>query len=177
MKRQLSAREIILLVMLFAMALTGGYWVLFYTPMTEELSRLEAERIAGEEQIVAATQRAQEKQRMERELAEIFAQDPNTVGLAPYDNQQPVMFELNSILQSANDYSLSFDTTDTSAEDGIVRRHVSLNFTASTYDAAREVLNRLHDSTYRCMLDSINLSSAGGGQTSAAVTMVFFEYR
>lgn len=178
MKRQLSAREAILLVILFSMLLVGGYWLLFYTPMTQELELLEAERIAGEEQIEAVMLKTQDKQRMEAELAEIFAKNPDPVSLAPYDNQKPVMFELNTILQSADDYSLSFSTADSGGGDGIVRRVISLSFNAATYEAAKEVLGKLHDSVYRCMLDSLNVSLDGnGGRTSVAVTLVFFEYQ
>lgn len=177
MKRQLSAREIILLVILFSILLVGGYWLLFYTPMTQELALLEEERISGEEQIEAVMVKTQDKQRMESELAEIFAENPNPVSLAPYDNQKPVMYELNNILQSAETYSLSFSTVDSGGGGGILRRMISLSFTASTYEAAKEVLRQLNDSVYRCVLDSLNVSLDGnGGQTSVAVTLVFFEY-
>ena len=52
-------------------------------------------------QIESALLRVEEKRRMERELAEIFARDPDPLSLAPYDNLHPVMMELHHILDSA----------------------------------------------------------------------------
>lgn len=177
MKRQLSAREIILLGILLVLLVVGGYWMLLYTPMKQELERLEAESVTYEEQIQVALAQAEDKRRMEQELAEIFAANPNPVGLAPYDNQKPVMFELNSILQSAEEYYLSFSTVDNGQEDGIVRRRIALSFTGSSYEKAREVLEELHSSAYRCMLDNLSVSlGEDGGRTTVDVTLVFFEY-
>lgn len=178
MKRQLSAREVILLGLFLALALVGGYVLLFYNPMTEELERLESEKISCEEQFRLATARLEEKKRMEQELAEIFAANPNPSSLAPYDNQKLVMEELNFILQSVWPYSLSFSTVDQGKGDGIVRRRIALNFTSGSYEKAKEVLGKLHDSDYRCMLDDLNVSlGEGGALASVSATLVFFEYQ
>ena len=50
--------------------------------------------------------------------------------IAPYDNLQPVMFELNAILQSTPEYSLSFGTVDT--EEAIIRRQILLKLKSVT---------------------------------------------
>ena len=121
--------------------------------------------------------RLEEKRRMERELEALFAQEEPPLGLAPYDNVQAVMFELNTILSQTQEYSLSFGTVDT--EQSIVRRSISLNFTCGSYEDAKAVLQQLHDSDYRCMLDNIAVSM---GQTASDLvtvsgTIVFFEYQ
>lgn len=182
MKRRLSAREVILLGLLLALALAGGYMLLFYTPMTSELERLTNEKTACEEQIEPALLKIEDKKRMKRELEEIFAQNPEPVGLAPYDNQKPVMMELNSVLRSTNNYSLSFSTVESESEDGIVRRRVSLSFSSNSYAMAKEVLQKLHDSAYRCMVDDLSVSIGEGaegieGAVSVNMTIVFFEYK
>lgn len=114
---------------------------------------------------------------MERELDEIFAADPNPVSIAPYDNLQPVMFELNAILQSTPEYSLSFGTVDT--EEAIIRRQILLSYTSGSYEGAKAVLQQLHDSAYRCMLDdvSISMGEGDGGNVSVNASLVFFEYQ
>lgn len=180
MKRRLTAREVYLLVMLLILAMTGGYFTLFYLPMKDELERLKQEKISCEEQIEPATLKVEDKNRMKRELEEIFAENPEPLGLSPYDNQKPVMRELNNILKSADSYNLSFSTVDSVNEDGIVRRRISMGFTSSNYDTAKEVLQKLHDSDYRCMLDDLNVSlGANNGEetVSVNVTLVFFEYK
>lgn len=177
MKRQLTARELILLGLLLVLALVGGYVMLYYMPMTAELERLEKEEASCEDQMAVVQIQAEDKRRMERELEEIFAAEPDPLSIAPYDNLQPVMFELNGILQSTPEYSLSFGTVDT--EEPIIRRQIMLSYTSGSYEAAKEVLQRLHDSAYRCMLDSVSISigERDEGSVSVSASLVFFEYQ
>lgn len=177
MKRQLTARELILLGMLLVLVLVGGYVMLYYMPMTAELDRLEQEKLSCEDQLAVAQIQVEDKRRMEQELEELFAANPNPLSIAPYDNLQPVMFELNGILQSTPEYSLSFGTVDT--EETIVRRQILLSYTSGSYEAAKEVLQRLHDSAYRCMLDNVSISigERDEGNVSVSASLVFFEYQ
>ena len=87
------------------------------------------------------------------------------------------MFELNSILASTADYSLSFSTVD--ASQAIVRRSISMSFTTGSYESAKAVLQQLHDSAFRCMLDSVNISIGQGERDTVLVSgsIVFFEYQ
>lgn len=94
--------------------------------------------------------------RMEKELEEIFAANPDPLSIPDYDNLKPVMFELNSILAETDNYTLTFGTVDTS--ESIIRRGISMSFTCGSYDSAKGVLEKLHDSSYRCMLDNLNVS-------------------
>ena len=114
---------------------------------------------------------------MERELELLFSAETPPLSIADYDNLQPVMFELNSILASTQDYSLSFSTVD--ASQTIVRRSISLSFTTGTYESAKAVLQQLHDSAFRCMLDSVNVNVGQGERNAVSVngTIVFFEYQ
>lgn len=177
MKRQLTARELILLGMLLVLVLVGGYVMLYYMPMTAELDRLEQEKLSCEDQLTVAQIQVEDKRRMERELEEIFAADPDPLSIPPYDNLQPVMFELNSILQSTPEYSLSFGTVNT--EETIVRRQILLSYTSGSYEAAKRVLQQLHDSAYRCMLDDVSISvgERDEGNVSVSASLVFFEYQ
>lgn len=177
MSRKLTAREWILLGLLAVIALVSGYIMLFRMPMTtrRDIARQDAElyRVQTE----AAQLRLEEKRRMERELEELFAGDTEPLRIADYDNLQPVMFELNTILSGAEDYSLSFGTVDTS--ESVVRRSISMSFTSGSYEAAREILRQLCDSDYRCLLDSVSIS-VGQGEAGAVLvngSLVFFEYQ
>lgn len=176
MKRRLTARELVLLGILAAVLLVSGYVMLFYLPVTAELDRLANETELCRAQLTAAQQRAEEKQRMERELEELFAQPEPPQGMPAYDNVQQVMFELNAILASAEEYALSFGTVD--AGESIVHRRISLSFTSGSYEQAKAVLQQLHGSVYRCMLDDLRLSLDSGQQDSVTVSgsIVFFEY-
>lgn len=177
MNRKLTAREWILLGLLAAVALVSGYLMLFRMPMTtrRDIARQETElcRVQTE----AAQLRLEEKRRMERELEALFADGGELLAIADYDNLQPVMFELNAILSEAEDYSLSFGTVDTS--EAIVRRSISMSFTSGSYGAAREILERLSGSEYRCLLDSVSVSVGQGEAGTVLVngSLLFFEYQ
>jgi len=177
MKRKLTPREWTLLALLAAVAAISGYLMLFRTPMVQRRDAMRRETALCQEQLDAARLRLEEKRRMERELEELFAGESGPLGLAPYDNSQAVMVELHRILSAARDYSLAFSTVD--AEEAIVRRSVSLSFTAPDYDSAKAILQELHDSVYRCLLEdlSVSVGRGSGSVTSVAGTVVFFEYR
>lgn len=174
MRRELTGREKLLLVVFGVLLAVSGYFLLFYTPMKEEQDRCLAETESCMLQIEAANIRLEEKRRMERELEELFSQEPPPLSIPDYDNREPVMFELHSILTAARGYSLSFSTVD--ASQTIVRRSISMNFTAPDYEAARDILRKLHDCRYRCLLDNLVISFAGES-VSVNGTIVFFEYR
>lgn len=176
MRRQLTPREWILLGVLGVLVLISGYLLLFYMPMTEERDRCIGEAEACRMETEAAQVRLDEKHRMERELEELFSAEVPPLSIPDYDNLQPVMFELNSILAGTESYTLTFGTVDTSSS--IIRRSISMTFNAVSYESARQVLQQLHDSGYRCMLDSVNISlGSDGGLVSVSGNIVFFEYQ
>lgn len=177
MKRKMTAREWMLLGVLAVLVLASGYVMLFYLPVTSARDSALSEAETCRLELEAAQLRLEEKRRMERELEEIFAQPGEPLSLAPYDNLQPVMVELHSILGGTEDYSLSFGTVDT--EETIVRRGISLTYSTGSYAAAKDILQRLHDSAYRCMLDSVSVSAGQDESSSVSVnsTIVFFEYQ
>lgn len=177
MRRQLTAREWMLLGVLGGLLLICGYLLLFYMPMTAERDRCVGETETCRMETEAARTRLEEKRRMERELEELFAREEPPRSLAAYDNLQSVMLELHTILAETKDYSLSFGTVDTSQS--IVRREISVSFTCDSYSDAKAVLQRLHESLYRCMLNNITISLGQTADGLAVVNggVVFFEYQ
>lgn len=177
MTRTLTPREWMLLAVLAVLIIVSGYITLFYMPMTTERDNLDREIESTGLQMEAAQIQVANKRRMERELDEIFAVNPNPIALARYDNLQPVMMELNTILSAADDYSLSFSSV--SAEQSIVRRSINLSFSSRSYAQARQILQRLDASAYRCMLESLNISMNQGRNNAVLVNgvIVFFEYQ
>ena len=174
MKRKLTPREWMLLGVLAILVVVVGYITLFYMPTTSARDTALAGADTYKQQTQAAQVRLAEKQRMERELDELFDRNPNPLALADYDNLQPIMMELNTILAATQNYSLSFATVDDTKS--IIRREISINFTCGSYDTAKAVLQRLHDSTFRCMLNNLTISHGrDGGSTSVSGSIVYFE--
>lgn len=193
MRRQWSVREKLLLALLIVILVISGYISLFYMPMTSERDRCIGEAEQCRIQTEAAQVRLEDKRRMERELEEIFSGDTAPVSIASYNNLQPVMRELNEILRLARNYSLNFGTVD--ASQTVVRRQISISFTTDSYASAKEVLSRLHDSAFRCMLNNISVSLGRrnedrwdpgfwldswddwDGDVAVSGTIVYFEYQ
>ncbi len=177
MKRQLSTREIILIGLLAVVGLIAIYVLLFYTPMTSALDSLKSQKESAEIDLQAAQLRLEEKQRMEAALEEIFEKDPDPVGLAPYDNLQNVIVELNAVLKDTENYVLSFGTVDDA--ETLVSRQITLQFTSKSEQAARAILQRLHDSRYRCMLDDLSVAVSDSAEAPVTVnaSLLFFEYQ
>ena len=158
MRRKLTPREVMLLIVLLVLALGSGYYLLFYRPTTEKIDSLESSILTTEDTIDADRVRIAQRDQMKAELEEIFANDPDPSSMAPYDNSRNVMHELYAILEAAQSYSLSFASVNVGEDDDVVRRNVSLNFTCAGYPAAKDILQQLHDSPYRCLLSSLSIS-------------------
>ena len=166
MRRRLTAREVTLLIILLVLLLFAAYYLLFYVPTQQKMDDLQGQ-IAETESIIEAEQaRLARKQAMEKELEEVFAGDPDPVSMAPFDNSRNVMHQLNSILSAASDYSLNFSNASPGEGGDFVRRDISMNFTCPNYAAARSILQQLHDSQYRCMLDSVSVTERESGGTT-----------
>ncbi len=92
-----------------------------------------------------------------------------------YDNLQAVMVELNTILADCQEYSLAFQPDD--PEDAIYARQATIPFTCGSYDQARDVLQRLHDSPLRNLITDVQITEQDDGSVKATATMLFFEYQ
>lgn len=174
MRRRLTTREWVLLAILGVLVLVSGYILLFYNPVTASRDAALSDAALCRTQLEAAQLQLSEKRRMELELDEIFSQNERPVSLAPYDNIQPVMVELNTILLAAEDFSLTFGSVDD--KESIVRRDISLSFTCPSYFVAKAILRQLHDSAYRCMVDGVTVSIGQTGSVAVSATLVYFEY-
>lgn len=177
MRRQLTVREGVLLALLGVILVICGYVLLFYMPQTAERDRCLKEAESIQAQIQTVRLRLEEKNRMEQELEELFSSDTPPLGIADYDNLKPIMVELDSILALTAEFQLTFSTEEISQF--IVRRNIAVAFTADSYERAKTVLQQIHDSGYRCMLESVRLNFGESASDPVKVkgTLVFFEYQ
>ena len=87
--------------------------------------------------------------------------------------------ELNHILAASTEYTLNFGTVDMLDGGYIVRRPLSLQFSAKNYAAARGILTALHDSANVNQISDLSVSlpedSDKGVQVTCSVT--FYELK
>lgn len=189
LSRALSRREKVLMILLAVLLLFALYFFTVDRPVRETLDRVRAESEELSTQITVLQVKNARMQAMQKELDAILAQ-PNAAQVPSYDNLEQVMVFLNTVLTSADDYTLSFQGLSAGEDSGILRRGMSLSFTCSSYELARNMVQQLQDCPYRCQLKELSIAPAkadstkSGAQpplTSGAVTVTlgvtFFESR
>ena len=173
--RKLSTRERVLLLLLAVIAIVSGYILLFYLPTTQRIESLNAQITQSQELVAQLDAKLASQQQMENKLEQFSAQDAQVPYMPAYDNIQAVMTELHAILAGCQEYSLSFQSEQ--GEDHVFYRRVSISFTCSSYEQAQEILQKLHDSTLRGLLEDVQISLQEDGTVKASATIIFFEYQ
>ena len=173
--RKLSTRERVLLLLLAVIAIVSGYILLFYLPTTQRIESLNAQITQSQELVAQLDAKLASQQQMENKLEQFSAQDAQVPYMPAYDNIQAVMTELHTILAGCQEYSLSFQSEQ--GEDHVFYRRVSIPFTCSSYEQAQEILQKLHDSTLRGLLEDVQISQQEDGPVKASATIIFFEYQ
>ena len=155
--------------------LIPGLWYLgFYAPLQQELADIAAQTAAVDAQIAAAAEKAAAMNAMEAELSALSRRPPE---IAPYDNLEGVLDQLNTALEGAAEYSLRFSDPVMGA-DGSVRRSVVLQFQCGSFADAKDILSHLTQGPWLCQVGSLTLRSGShllAGPLSASATVTFFE--
>ena len=166
-RSKLSGREIFLVVLLVILLVGVGYYTGFYSPLQREMAEIAAQSATVDTQISSAANKIARMDAMQKELDEIFSRPADEITeIAPYDNKEVVLNQLNGILQASENYSLNFAEPSIS-KDGTVRRNVSMNFRCADYESAKTIISSLANNQWRCMVS--NLSLSGGGNITEFV--------
>lgn len=159
MKKSLTRREKIFLLILVAVLLSAGYFNLFLLPVKARLlaAREQLERVQSE--LAKEQVKAERIKRMQVELNALEDSNAFQPSIVPnYDNIDAVMIQLDEILSTATDYRLSF--SDVNEGDILVTRSINLTFTAKDYSSAKIILDKLYRCRYRCTLQGITVAVA-----------------
>lgn len=180
MKRKsgMSARDIFMVVFLVLLLGSVAYYLGFYRPLMQEIGQVGDTIWAVEDQINESVTNVARMEVMQAELDEIFSRPADEITeIAPYDNKEVVLSELNGILQASETYKLTF-AEPVMQEDGAVRRNVTMNFSCKDYESAKTIIGNLNENHWRCMVSNLSLSGNGdlmeNGVTVSA-TITFFE--
>ena len=186
LSRQFTRREKILLLVLAILLVAAVYYLVIQQGVAEAIDEAESriETLETESSILQV--KYAKLCSMEDELEEIH-KDPDPVIVPAYDNLQQVMMYLNTVLSTANSYSINFQTVTEPEEGGyIAQRAVSMNFTCPNYAAASSMISALQKSPYCCKLADMSIApiteagttgtgSVESGSVSVNLTMTFFE--
>lgn len=173
--KKFSIRERVLLLLLAIIAVVSGYVLLFYMPTTQRIESLNAQIAQSQELADQLDAKLATQQQMQTELEQLSAQGSQVPYMPAYDNLQAVMVELNTILAGCQEYSLSFQSEQ--GEDHVLYRRVSIPFSCGSYEQAKEILQKLHNSAQRGLLGDVQLSQQENGTVNVSATITFFEYQ
>lgn len=174
----ISIREQILVGFLLVLVIGVVYYAGFYAPLQEELAAVSQQALEMDEQIAGSAAKIASMNTMQAELDEIFARpDREITEIAPYDNKEVVLNQLNGILQHSEEYSLHFVEPSIQA-DGTVRRNVIMQFRCADYTSAKAIIQNLASSHWRCLVSNLSIAGTGdvmNGPVEVDATITFFE--
>ena len=170
-------RRMPLAVLVAVVFLGAAYYLGFFKPMEQEMARIAAQTTQVESQLNGVAAQIARMDVMQGELNVLFEKENDLTEIAPYDNKEVVLSQLNGILQESLEYSLNF-AEPSIQEDGTVRRNVTMSFRCRDFDSAKNVIENLAGSQWRCLVSNLALSSPTDimeGEVLVNATITFFE--
>lgn len=174
MSREFTSREKILLVVLCVLLLGILYYEFIVKDVEETIKKYDTEDL--ETELLIEQTKAASIMDMEAEMEAAKAESGSVV--ASYNNIKNEISALNDIFAAASTYNFDFNQA---IKDGdAVRRDISISFTASSYNTAEAIIEKLHDCKYRCLIRNISINTSSGegissGSVSVSMTVTFFE--
>ena len=175
MRRAFTTREKVLLVVLAVLLVGIGYFKLLLEPINDSVTQYQLNAAAEQDEILQNTALLKQMQDMQSELEQIHASGDDKP-LPTYDNADAMLVELNTTLSRASDYSLNFGTA-AALEDSpyIMRRPLTLTFTADSYEQARGILDELHDSDNINQISDLSITFKDDASVSVTMSVSYFE--
>ncbi len=167
LSRPFTKFEKVFLLILVVILLVLVYYRFIHLPVKQRVT--EADTTLIEEQIAVEKSKAELIQSMKEEVSE---NQETIIGVvATYDNFKSEAALLNTIfVPLAETYNYGFETPV--AEDSIVRRKINITFTASDYRICRKIIQLVHDSRFRCMINSVNITAVSDRNTDEYISVL-----
>lgn len=180
---KLSAREIVMVLLLIVLVIGVGYYMGFYTPLQEEMASISTQSADIDMQITNSMAKIGKMDQMQAELDEILSRPADEITeIAPYDNKEVVLSQLYGILGQTQEYSLDFVDPQVQP-DGTVRRNISMKFKCASYFDAKAVIQDLTESNWRCLVGNLSIASKDSDfknilfdTVEVSATITFFEH-
>ncbi|MDO4182866.1 MAG: type II secretion system protein GspM [Coriobacteriia bacterium] len=179
LKREFTPREIVLMVVFGVIILGCLYYLFVYSPAMQSIQAAQSNVSSLTTQITAQQTRVATRNQLKTQLDELQAKGASTGSLPKYDNSKNCIAALNGILDGTASYSVSFGEVEIT--DSMARRPVTVSFTTDTYGQAQDVMNRLINCQYTCLVSDFTLATSKSGSTGAvskvtgSAVVTFFE--
>lgn len=174
MKKQLTPREKVLMIILTVLMAVCAYYYAFHVPTTQQVITLIEEAATVDEQIIVVDAQVAKMNEMKAELDVIASGEMGEVKELPqYDNSANVMNSLSVILQSASEYEVNFSSVE--EEESTIRRHISLSYDCSNYETAKSILTQIYESDYRSLIKDVTINV--DGEYHVSIDLTYYEYK
>lgn len=155
--------------LILLLVLVGVYGVKVHLPIVKEQEKLFAQQELLDEQLILLTSKYQLQEQMAEHLASVATEE--TIMTPDYDNLQLLMNSLHQMLLPTTSYELRFGASIPDEKDKTVfRREVDLQFTASSYEKATEIITEIEQCPYRCQLIEVKIFPESSTRKNVAVT-------
>lgn len=173
MNRNISIRELALLGVLIILA---AYYFVVQGPVAKDTEELTQNRTTLQSQIDEGNIKLAAMQEMQSELDEIYDEaDGNPQALADYSNNKVLLNELNTILNMADKFDVSFGAV--SFNDNIMRREISISFETQSKDAAEFIAEAIESSPNAYLITGFSSScNDSSGVWSSTMSLVNYEF-
>ncbi|MBR2705808.1 MAG: hypothetical protein IKE74_01010 [Mogibacterium sp.] len=172
MSKQLTAKEIVLVIVLAVMLLGLAYYKFVYINIKDAVASAKADESALQTELEAAQLRTGKIKKMQKELEGI-----NSTGIltkmGSYNNSKPETAFLNTVLAGVDDYNIGFDEVTRDGDQ--IRRNFNLQYKTSSYAAAKKIMKELTSGDYRCLIGDVNCSVDTNGATTITLDGTFYE--
>lgn len=173
MSREFTKREKLLMLIMCILLIGILYFQFVYKPARESIKKYNTSDLSL--QLQAEQLKAQNIRKMNSEMASNKATKAGVV--ASYNNVKNEIKALNDVFAGAQTFNMNF--SEATKDGDAVRRNIDISFTAGSYTAAENILKKLYNCKYRCLIRTINITSSGSGVKSGAVAgtlkVTFFE--
>lgn len=173
--RDFTRFEKVLLLVLICLVIGLVYYQFVEKPVRREIASLKAESSDLEMELATVNANAERMSQMNDELSAMRGSG-HISRMESYNNSRNEIELLNTILSDTLKYSISFAEVTRSNDQ--IRRNFSLEFRTPSYDSMRQIVERLCNCEYRCLVDEIRCTTTHNDKESyvtVRLTATFYE--
>ena len=179
LKREFNLRERILIIVATILALGLVYYNFVYKYVQNQLALYDTASL--DDELLAEQQKASRIAQMQQIIEETRGKVKGD--LSVYNNQSNEIIEMGIIFDEDAD-NVSINWSDPVLAGTIIRRNVNISFHCSSYDNFKNVLKKMSEMKYRCLIGNVVVSDnsrssenglADSGDISASISVTFFE--
>ena len=178
LSRDFTTKEKTMLLVLGLLLLALCYYRFLWVPTSENLERANNRRDDLQTVLTTTLLKEARLQKMQDEL-DALGKLELTSRMGSYNNAKAELSLLNSVLESADSYYISFNNVTRDGDQ--IRRNFSMVFTAGNFAQVKQIIRHLTESEYRCLLGDMRYSvetrpnAKDYGKVTVETAATFFE--